>query len=114
MNTILIIAFIAVLTVSQPTEITKTDTLLLLVVRAIFCLNFAVNPLVYCLRLKRYRETFKIVYGCKYSEELKEVSGNIQAKIATNRERGEGGGGGGHTENHSSCHYSACKIDENS
>ena len=75
LNTIIIIALIAVLTALPGTVFIQvmgvsysagsTETIVTVVLIGIFCLNFAVNPLVYCLRLKRYRETFKIVYGCK-------------------------------------------------
>jgi FtsZ-interacting cell division protein ZipA len=77
LTTIIIIALIAVLTalpgtiffqvisVSDSAGSTETKRIVTVVFIGIFCLNFAVNPLVYCLRLKRYRETFKIVYGCK-------------------------------------------------
>jgi hypothetical protein len=70
LNTIIIIACIAVVTVIPGTiysllSVTETNITILGVLSAIFCLNFAANPFVYCLRLKRYRKTFKIVYGCK-------------------------------------------------
>ena len=74
LNTIIIIALIAVITV-LPGQIYvqvwsildkgQTYSIHFIVVITIFCLNFAVNPLIYCFRLKRYRKTFKIVYGCK-------------------------------------------------
>ena len=76
LNTIIIIACIAVVTV-MPGVIygcldgwviasPDKDRILPAVLVAIFCLNFAVNPFVYCLRLKRYRKTFKMVYGCQH------------------------------------------------
>jgi E3 ubiquitin-protein ligase DOA10 len=75
LNTIIIIACIAVATVT-PRSIyiqlrgtgvsSDTNSILLVVGGAIFCLNFTANPFVYCLRLKRYRKTFKMVYGCKH------------------------------------------------
>ncbi|CAB3980912.1 phosphatidylinositol 4-kinase PIK1a [Paramuricea clavata] len=75
LNTIIIIACIAVVTVT-PRSIyvqlrgtgvsSDTNSILVVVGGAIFCLNFAANPFVYCLRLKRYRKTFKMVYGCKH------------------------------------------------
>jgi cation transport ATPase len=70
LNTIIIIACIAVVTV-MPGVIysllsgTEINMMIFVVISAIYCLNFAANPFVYCLRLKRYRKTFKIVYGCK-------------------------------------------------
>ncbi|CAB3980909.1 Uma2 family endonuclease [Paramuricea clavata] len=70
LNTIIIIACIAVVTV-VPGVIyillsgTEGNIMILVVISAIYCLNFAANPFIYCLRLKRYRKTFKIVYGCK-------------------------------------------------
>jgi hypothetical protein len=75
LNTIIIIACISVATVT-PRSIyiqlrgtgvsSDTNSILLVVGGAIFCLNFTANPFVYCLRLKRYRKTFKMVYGCKH------------------------------------------------
>jgi cation transport ATPase len=71
LNTIIIIACIAVVTLmpgaiySLLSEGTERNMMILVVISAIYCLNFAANPFVYCLRLKRYRKTFKIVYGCK-------------------------------------------------
>ena len=76
LNTIIIIACIAVVTVmpgviygcldgwviSSPDK----NRILPAVLIAIFCLNFAVNPFVYCFRLKRYQKTFKMVYGCQH------------------------------------------------
>ena len=76
LNTIIIIACIAVVTVmpgviygyldgwviSSPDK----NRILTAVLVVIFCLNFAVNPFVYCFRLKRYRKTFKMVYGCQH------------------------------------------------
>ena len=75
LNTIIIIACIAVVTVMPRSIYTQlrgtgvssdTNSILVVVGGAIFCLNFAANPFVYCLRLKRYRKTFKMVYGCKH------------------------------------------------
>ena len=75
LNTIIIIACIAVVTVLPGTiysllsgrgVYSEGNSILSVVGIAIFCLNFAANPFVYCLRLKRYRETFKMVYGCKH------------------------------------------------
>ena len=74
LNTIIIIALIAVITVLPGTIYIQFWTISgngqsysipFILVVTIFSLNFAVNPLIYCLRLKRYRKTFKIVYGCK-------------------------------------------------
>ena len=76
LNTIIIIACIAVVTVMPGTiygyldgwVISSPDKnrILTAVLVVIFCLNFAVNPFVYCFRLKRYRKTFKMVYGCQH------------------------------------------------
>ena len=75
LNTIIIIACIAVVTVMPRSIYTQlrgtgvssdTNSILVVVGGAIFCLNFAANPFVYCLRSKRYRKTFKMVYGCKH------------------------------------------------
>ncbi|CAB3980913.1 Hypothetical predicted protein [Paramuricea clavata] len=75
LNTIIIIASIAVVT-SMPGAIyfqlrgtvtsLEGNRILVVVGSAIYCLNFAANPFVYCLRLKRYKKTFKMVYGCKH------------------------------------------------
>ncbi|CAB3980911.1 Uma2 family endonuclease [Paramuricea clavata] len=76
LNTIIIIACITVATVMPRSfygylggwVIPSPDKTRILnaVLVAIFCLNFAVNPFVYCLRLKRYRKTFKMIYGCQH------------------------------------------------
>ena len=76
LNTIIIIACIAVVTVMPGAiygylggwVIASPDKsrVLAAVLIAIFCLNCAANPFIYCLRLKRYRKTFKIVYGCQH------------------------------------------------
>jgi hypothetical protein len=76
LNTIIIIACIAVVTVMPGTIYGYLDgwviasqdknRILTAVLVVIFCLNFAVNPFVYCFRLKRYRKTFKMVYGCQH------------------------------------------------
>jgi E3 ubiquitin-protein ligase DOA10 len=74
LNTIIIIACIAVVTVMprsiyiqlRGTGVSLDTNSILVVGGAIFCLNFTANPFVYCLRLKRYRKTFKMVYGCKH------------------------------------------------
>ncbi len=75
LNTIIIIACIAVVTVAPATiysqlyatavaELNPEANMILdAVLLSIFSLNFAVNPFVYVLRLKRYRKTFKLVYG---------------------------------------------------
>ena len=76
LNTIIIIACIAVITVLLGTigaqlhemvhkELPETWRIYKSVVYTLYCLNFAVNPFVYCLRLKQYRKTFQIVYGCR-------------------------------------------------
>jgi hypothetical protein len=70
LNTIIIITCIAVVTVLPGVIYSLLsgrgiNMMIFVVISAIYCLNFAANPFVYCLRLKRYRKTFKIVYGCK-------------------------------------------------
>ena len=77
LNTIIIIAFIAVVTTLPGLIIDQlwtmveeknlgSEKILSAVFWPIFCFNFAVNPFVYFLRLRRYRKTMKMVYGCKY------------------------------------------------
>ena len=77
LNTIIIIAFIAVVTtlpgliIDQLWKMVEeknlgSEKILSAVFLPIFCFNFAVNPFVYFLRLRRYRKTMKMVYGCKY------------------------------------------------
>ena len=77
LNTIIIIACIAVATVLVGTtyaqlsqtvlkERSEMERILKLVCFAIFCLNFTINPFVYCLRLKQYHKTFQMIYGCKF------------------------------------------------
>ena len=76
LNTIIIITCIAVITVllgtigGQVHEMVKKESpkkwrIYKSVVFALYCVNFAVNPFVYCLRLNQYRKTFQMVYGCK-------------------------------------------------
>ena len=74
LNTIIIIAVIAAVTVFPATiygSLTKTvfqsNRILHCLFTTILSLNFAANPFVYYLRLKQYRKTFKILYGCKGS-----------------------------------------------
>ena len=73
LNTVIIIAGIAVLTVLVGTVFVQLDLTVLKkrpemsrilksVCFTIFCFNFAANPFVYCLRLNQYRKTFQIVY----------------------------------------------------
>ena len=73
LNTVIIIACIAVLTVLVGTVFVQLDLTVLKkrpemsrilksVCFTIFCFNFAANPFVYCLRLSQYRKTFQIVY----------------------------------------------------
>ena len=78
LNTILIIAVVAVITV-VPAAITcqvwqmvveieenqRSTKIVFGVVWTTFSFNFAANPFIYCLRLKRYWKTFKIIYFCK-------------------------------------------------
>ncbi len=76
LNTIIIIVCIAVITVAPGTIYSQfwatavaelnpeTNRILAAVIFSTVSLNFAVNPFVYVLRLKRYRKTFKMVYGC--------------------------------------------------
>ena len=77
LNTIIIIALIAVFTVLAGTiyaqihliifkKSPELSKILKPVLLSIYCLNFTVNPFVYCLRLKQYRKTFKIVYCCRF------------------------------------------------
>ena len=79
LNTIILITFIAIVTVYSSTiwfqvyEWHRTvrpgnlkTPILISVFTVIFCLNFAVNPFIYCWRLKNYRESLKKVYCCKY------------------------------------------------
>ena len=73
LTTIMLITFIAVVTVFPSTIYlqfryvlrSETHRILRLVFLPILCLNFAVNPFVYCWRLINYRKTFKVVYCCK-------------------------------------------------
>ncbi|XP_028412316.1 uncharacterized protein LOC114535136 [Dendronephthya gigantea] len=76
LNTIIIIAFVAVITVAPGTlflqiwheaarDSNNGNGFLSVVIGFIYCLNFAVNPFIYCWRLGRYRKTFKILLGCK-------------------------------------------------
>ena len=76
LNTIIIIACIAVITVMLGTiggqlhEMVDKDSpekwrIYKSVVFTLYCLNFAVNPFIYYLRLKQYRKTFQMVYGCR-------------------------------------------------
>ena len=73
LNTVIIIAGIAVFTVLVGTVFVQLDLAVLKkrpemsrilksVCFTIFCFNFAANPFVYCLRLNQYRKTFQIVY----------------------------------------------------
>ena len=72
LNTIILIACIAVITVTPGSiyQVSGTakwdDTIFHAVVVAMYSLNFAVNPFVYLLRLERYRRTFKSVYCCQH------------------------------------------------
>ena len=72
LKTIIIIAVIATITVFPATiyeslfiTVFESNDILDSLFTTILCLNFSVNPFVYYMRLKRYRQTFKIVYGCK-------------------------------------------------
>ena len=74
LNTIIIIAVIAAVTVfpaftygSLTKTVFQSSRTLHSLFTTILSLNFAANPFVYYLRLKRYRKTFKILYGCKGS-----------------------------------------------
>ena len=77
LNTIIIIALITVVTVMSGTTYGQIvpivlkrnpnlNTILKPVLLLIYSLNFTVNPFVYYLRLKQYRKTFQMVYGCKF------------------------------------------------
>lgn len=76
LNTIIIVACVAVVTVLVgmigglfPKMFERDSPEIFRISRAViltlYCLNFSVNPFIYCLRLKQYRKTFQIVYGCK-------------------------------------------------
>ena len=76
LNTIIIVACVAVVTVLVgmigglfPKMFERGSPEIFRISRAfiltLYCLNFSVNPFIYCLRLKQYRKTFQIVYGCK-------------------------------------------------
>ena len=76
LNTVLIVACVAVLTVapgtvygqiSQKVKAKNPELHYVLqpLLYTIYSLNFAVNPFIYYLRLKRYKKTFEIVYRCK-------------------------------------------------
>jgi hypothetical protein len=80
LNTILIIAVVAVVTVVLGTVVCQVWQMVVdmekhqcitrisfAVVWAIFSFNFAVNPFIYCFRLKRYRKTFEMIYCRKNS-----------------------------------------------
>ena len=77
LNTIIIIALIAVVTVMSGTiyvqilpivnkKSRNLNTILKPVLLSIYSVNFAVNPFVYDLRLKQYQKTFQMVYGCTF------------------------------------------------
>ena len=69
LNTIIIIAFVAVITVVPGAIVfqycPQVHKFFLVLIVAIYCVNFAANPFIYCWRLERYRKTFKMVFGCK-------------------------------------------------
>lgn len=77
LTTIIIIACLAVVTLLPPSVhrqvhrgaqmvlVKPKDKVIQAIVITIMSLNFAVNPFIYVLRLKRYRKTFKILYTCK-------------------------------------------------
>ena len=76
LNTIIIVACVAVVTVLVgmigalfPKMFERGSPEIFRISRAftltLYCLNFSVNPFIYCLRLKQYRKTFQVVYGCK-------------------------------------------------
>ena len=79
LNTIILITFIVVVTVFPSTiyfqvlawhgkvrpDNPESPGVLISLFITLFCLNFAVNPFIYCLRLKNYQETLKKVYCCK-------------------------------------------------
>ena len=69
LNTIIIIAFVAVITIVPGTIVfwyrSHVHEFFTVLAKVIICLNFAVNPFIYFWRLERYRKTFKMVFGCK-------------------------------------------------
>ena len=76
LNTIIIVACVAVVTVLVgmigglfPKMFERGSPEIFRISRAfiltLYCLNFSVNPFIYCLRLKQYRKTFQIVFNCK-------------------------------------------------
>ena len=77
LNTVLIVACVAVVTIASGTVYAqmlqmvqarnpKLHNILHPLSLALLSINFAVNPFIYYLRLKRYKKTFEIVYRCKY------------------------------------------------
>jgi hypothetical protein len=65
-----IVCFLPTLTIHSVTVLQKSvDALVARILMGIFTgvyyLNFAVNPLVYVLRLPNYRRTFYLLYCCK-------------------------------------------------
>ena len=69
LSTVIIIAFVAVITIVPETIVflyrSHVHEFFTVLAKVIICLNFAVNPFIYCWRLERYRKTFKMVFGCK-------------------------------------------------
>ena len=76
LNTIIIIACFAVVTILVGTvlaqlleTVLKERSVMKRILKSlcftIYCLNFVVNPFIYCFRLKQYRKTFQMVYGCR-------------------------------------------------
>ncbi|XP_028412317.1 muscarinic acetylcholine receptor M3-like [Dendronephthya gigantea] len=76
LNTIIIITFLAVITVVPGSifyqfwhkyahDNRNGPGIVKAVVETLFCFNFALNPFIYCWRLERYRRTFKILLKCK-------------------------------------------------
>ena len=74
LKTIMIVAFVQILTL-LPISIqdfvdghasSPLSSIVGFITFEMFCLNFAMNPLLYTLRLKNYRETFRLVFcNCK-------------------------------------------------
>ena len=72
LKTILIVVFIQILTMVPPSVIhlvhnTSQDlSVVQTVFFQMFCLNFAINPVLYVWRLKNYRQTFRLIYCKKF------------------------------------------------
>ena len=79
LKTIIIIACVAFVCVLPPMVVFQTSVILDLnsnnlstmtvkkIFLCLFCINFAVNPLIYVLRLPNYRQTFFLLYCKRWS-----------------------------------------------